>query len=446
VYKQMSDTEKMIESYLLLIQHHPNQKQSVKNNLQNFLNNDGIESTKNYNILKKQLLKFVQKEKSGTDFSDMLIWLFMQNHQFELAFLQAKAIDKRLKENGDRIFDLADIFLDNSYYNLAIEAFDYIIKKGKENTFFIDAHINKLYAYNLMIEKGGKQTDLEKLDKLYFEIIEELGKNRNTILLLSNYAHFKAFYQHNLSAAAEILDEAILIPHLNKSDLAECKLEYADIMLLSGKVWTAILYYSQVEKSFKENPLGHEAKLRRAKISYYQGDFEWAQAQLDVLKASTSKLIANDAMHLSLLITDNLGLDTSEIPLQIFARADLLFFQNRFSESIITLDSILNIYKGHSLTDEILFKKSEIYLKNNETENAVLMLEKIETEFFYDILADDAIFALAEIYQKKLKNMEKAKALYEKILIKYKGSIYTAEARKRFRKLRGDNLEEKQTL
>ncbi len=446
VYRQMGDTEKMITSYLWLIQQHPNQKQSVKNNLQIFLNNDGIKSTKNYNILKKQLLKFVQKEKSGTDFSDMLIWLFMQNHQFELAFLQAKAIDKRLRENGERIFDLADIFLDNSYYNLAIDAFDYVIKKGEENTFFIDAHINKLFAYNQMLEKGGNEKDMQELDKLYLEIIAELGKNRNTILLFSNYAHFKAFYQHNLLVAAEILDEAMLIPYLNKSDLAECKLEYADIMLLSGKVWTAILYYSQVEKSFKENPLGHEAKLRRAKIAYFQGDFEWAQAQLDVLKASTSKLIANDAMHLSLLITDNLGLDTSEIPLQIFARADLLFFQNRFSESIITLDSILNIYKGHSLTDEILFKKSEIHLKNNETEKAVAMLEKIETEFFYDILADDAIFALAEIYQKKLKDTEKAKSLYEKILLEFKGSIYSSEARKRFRQLRGDNLEENQPL
>jgi len=238
----------------------------------------------------------------------------------------------------------------------------------------------------------------------------------------------------------------MLISHLNKSDLAECKLEYADIMLLSGNVWTAILYYSQVEKSFKENPLGHEAKLRRAKIAYYQGDFQWSQVQLDVLKASTSKLIANDAMKLSLLITDNLGLDTSEIPMQIYARADLLFFQNRFSESIVTLDSILRDYKGHSLTDEILFKKSEIYLKNSETEKAVDMLKRIEIEFSHDILADDAIYALAEIYQKKLEDKEKAKALYEKILLEFKGSIYTSEARKRFRKLRGDNLEEKENL
>ena len=446
VYAQMGDSEKMITSYLSLIQHHPNQKQSVKNKLQIFLNNDGIESSKNYNILKKQLLKFVQKEKSETYFSDMLIWLFIQNHQFELAFLQAKAIDKRLKENGKRIFDMADIFLDNSYYNLAIDAFDYIIKKGKENTFYIDAHINKLFTYNQILEKGGNAKDIEELDKLYLDIISELGQNRNTISLLSNYAHFKAFYQHNLDEAAKVLGEAMLISHLNKSDLAECKLEYADIMLLSGNVWTAILYYSQVEKSFKENPLGHEAKLRRAKIAYYQGDFQWSQVQLDVLKASTSKLIANDAMKLSLLITDNLGLDTSEIPMQIYARADLLFFQNRFSESIVTLDSILRDYKGHSLTDEILFKKSEIYLENSETEKAVDMLKRIEIEFSHDILADDAIYALAEIYQKKLEDKEKAKALYEKILLEFKGSIYTSEARKRFRKLRGDNLEEKENL
>ena len=441
VYNQMGDSENMIVSYLNLIKQNPNQKQSVKNNLQRFLNNDGIKSSKNYKILKKQLLKFVQEEKSDTDFSDMLIWVFMQNHQFELAFVQAKAIDKRMKENGFRIFEMANIFLDNSYYNLAIDAFDHLIKKGEENIYYIDAHINKLYAYNQMLEKGGDAKDLEELDKLYLEIIVELGRNRNTILLLSNYAHFKAFYQHNLQKAAEILDEAMLIPYLQKTDLAECKLEYADIMLLSNKVWTALLYYSQVEKDFKENPLGHEAKLRRAKIAYYQGDFDWAQAQLDVLKASTSKLISNDAMQLSLLITDNFGLDTSEIPMQIFARADLLFYQNNFVQCHLSLDSILNIFQGHSLTDEILFRKSEIYLKTNKIQKAVESLEKIIEEFSYDILADDAIFTLAGIFQQKIKDNEKAKGLYEKILTEHKGSIYSAEARKRFRKLRGDDVE-----
>ena len=79
------------------------------------------------------------------------------------------------------------------------------------------------------------------------------------------------------------------MPDITKNDLAECKLVYADVMLLSGNIWSSLLYYSQVEKENKESPIGHETKLRKAKISYYKGDFEWAQSQLDVLKSSTSK-------------------------------------------------------------------------------------------------------------------------------------------------------------
>jgi len=442
IYRQMGETDKMIESYLMLIAKHPNQIQNAKNNLQIFLNNDGIESNKNYNILKKQLLKFVQKEKSGTDFSDMLIWLFIQNHKFELAYIQAKAIDRRMMENGQRIFDLADIFIDNSYYELAIEAYDYIIKKGEKNKLYIDAYIKKLYAHNMTINIGLDLIELEELDKLYADVINKLGTNKNTVLLLSNYAHFKAFYMYNLEAATDILEDVMSIPNIESSDLAACKLEYADIMLLLGEAWTSILYYSQVEKDFRENPIGHEAKLRRAKIAYYQGNFEWAQAQLDILKASTSKLIANDAMKLSLLITDNLGLDTSYLPMKIFARAELLFFQNRFNESILTFDSVLVNYKGHSLSDEIFYRKSEIYLKLDKFDKSIEMLKKIETDYYYDILADDAIYLLADIYQNILKDYNKAQLLYKTILLDFKGSIYISEARKRYRDIRGDNLEE----
>ena len=185
---------------------------------------------------------------------------------------------------------MADIFIDNSYYKLAIEAYDYIIKKGKENKLYIDAYIKKLYAYNMMIDIGQDLIELEELDKLYIDVINKLGANKNTVLLLSNYAHFKGFYMHNLEAATDILEEVMSISNLERYDLASCKLEYADIMLLRGEIWTSILYYSQVEKGFRENPIGHEAKLRRAKIAYYQGDFEWAQAQLDIIKADADRL------------------------------------------------------------------------------------------------------------------------------------------------------------
>ena len=220
---------------------------------------------------------------------------------------------------------------------------------------------------------------------------------------------------------------------------AECKLELADILLMRGDPWEAILLYSQVEKDFKENPIGHEAKFRRARISYFQGEFDWAQAQLDVLKASTSKLIANNAMDLSLLITDNVGLDTSTHAMEMYARAEFLAFQNKWEASTSTLDSLLLTFSGHTLSDEVIYKKGEISMHTKNYIQAISYFQEVAENYSYDILADDALFQWAKLTEEHLKDNEKAQTLYEQILLEHNGSIYTSEARKRFRALRGDN-------
>ena len=366
----------------------------------------------------------------------------MQNAQYKMALIQAKALDKRTNADGEEVYDLAESFLDKKEYQLAVEAYNYVLGKGKRNHLFVDANINKLYALTKSLSK--QQKELNVLDATYAEVISGLGKNRNTVLLLSNYAHFKAFYLHDLSSAEQILNEAMALPQISNTDLAECKLEYADVMLLVGNIWESLLYYSQVEKDFKENPIGHQAKLRRAKIAYYQGDFDWAQAQLGTLKASTSKLIANDAMQLSLLIIDNLNLDTSFIAMRAFASADLLNYQQKYEEAIVKYDSVLTAFPGHTLSDEIYMRKAEIYIQLNNTDLAIQMYQKITSDWGYDILADDALYRLAKIYDNTLADKVKAMELYEKILLEHNSSIFTAEARKRFRILRGDNLNQEE--
>ena len=440
LYAQLGKVELMIAEYLNDLKRNPRQKQMVMAQVQKFLNNDGIKSVKNYQLVKKQLLPFVRAEQDRSDFSEMLIWLFMQNAQYEMALRQAKALDKRTNADGEGVYDLGESFLDKKQFDLAVEAYDFVLEKGKNNFLFVNANINKLYAMTKSFNEQQKQVTV--LDQVYKQVIAELGKNRNTVLLLSNYAHFKAFYLHDLLSAEQILTEAMAIPQIGKTDLAECKLEYADVMLLVGNIWESLLYYSQVEKDFKENPIGHEAKLRRAKIAYYQGDFDWAQAQLGTLKASTSKLIANDAMGLSLLIIDNLNLDTSVIAMRTFATADLLFYQQKYEEAIAKYDSVLTAFPGHTLSDEIYMQKAKIYKQLNNTEMVIKMYEKITTDWNYDILADDALYQLAKIYDNILKDKVKAMEMYEKILLDHNSSIFVAEARKRFRSLRGDNLNE----
>ncbi len=439
LYAQLGKVDLMIAEYLNELSRNPRQKQMVMAQVQRFLNNDGIKSERNYQLVKKQLLPFVRAEQDRSDFSEMLIWLFMQNAQYKMALRQAKALDKRINADGDGVYDLGETFLDKKQYQLAVEAYDYILQKGKNNFLFVDANINKLYALTKSLTNQQKEVNI--LDEVYQQVISDLGKDRNTVLLLSNYAHFKAFYLHDLLAAKQILTDAMDIPQIDKTDLAECKLEYADVMLLTGNIWESLLYYSQVEKDFKENPIGHQAKLRRAKIAYYQGDFDWAQAQLGTLKASTSKLIANDAMDLSLLIIDNLNLDTSAIAMQTFASADLLNYQQKYEEAIIKYDSVLTAFPGHTLSDEIYMQKADIYKQLHNTPKRIEMYEKISTDWNYDILADDALYQLAKIYDTTLQDKVKAMELYEKILLEHNSSIFVAEARKRFRSLRGDKLE-----
>jgi tetratricopeptide (TPR) repeat protein len=442
LYAHLNKVDLMIAEYLNELKRNPRQKKMVMSKVQLFLNNDGIKSEANYQLVKKQLLPFVRGEQSRTDFSEMLIWLFMQNAQYKMALIQAKALDKRTSADGEEVYDLAESFLDKKEYQLAVQAYDYVLGKEKRNHLFVNANINKLYALTKSLSE--KQKELDVLDATYVEVISDLGRNRNTVLLLSNYAHFKAFYLHDLSSAEQILNEAMAIPQISNTDLAECKLEYADVMLLVGNIWESLLYYSQVEKDFKENPIGHQAKLRRAKIAYYQGDFDWAQAQLGTLKASTSKLIANDAMQLSLLIIDNLNLDTSFIAMRAFASADLLNYQQKYEEAIVKYDSVLTAFPGHTLSDEIYMRKAEIYIQLNNTDLAIQMYQKITTDWGYDILADDALYRLAKIYDNTLTDKVKAMELYEKILLEHNSSIFTAEARKRFRILRGDNLNQEE--
>ena len=189
---------------------------------------------------------------------------------------------------------------------------------------------------------------------------------------------------------------------------------------------------------FKDAPLGHEAKFRNAKLSFYRGDFEWAQAQLEVLKGSTSELIANDALQLSLEIQDNLGTDSTSVPLTLFAEADFLIFQNHLKEAEEKLDTINKQFPSNTLDDYILMERAEIALKKHDYPAALAQYEKVYTNYKDGIFADDALYKAAQVEENNVVDVEKAKALYEKLLVEYKGSVYAVEARTRFRILRGD--------
>lgn len=434
------NSEAMINEYLDLILDNPAFLNTVQNALaRNF---DFTEENDKTDYLRETLMIRVQKYPDNLNYSEMLIWLLVQQKDFYGAFIQAKALDMRLKENGYRILNLARLSKNNRDYKTAIRCYEYLAEKGPANSYYLFSQTERLDVLKvLLLETSDYSESLPLLDQEYRLALNKLGINANTANILKDWAHFKAYYVNDLDTAVTMLNSALEIAGLYKKVAAYIKLELADIYMITNNVWDASLLYLQVDKNFKNDILGQEAKFRNARLYYYTGNFGWAKAQLDVLKASTSKLIANDAMELSLLISDNLALDTITTPLEMYAHADLLYLQHKDEETILTLDSIIELYPGHSLQDEIYFKKYEIAYRDKNYEEAQIYLEKIIEIFPFDILADKAIYRLAELYDTQYNDPDKASELYESILMNYPNSLYVDEARKRYREIRGDLTE-----
>lgn len=438
LYRRKGDIPKMIENYLVSIEAEPNRITRVKSILQRYLNQE------DYMEVQKQLYSKIQEDADNPLYPELLSWVFIQQKDYNGAFRQMRALDRRYNENGGRVFALADIAANDEDYTAAIKAYDYIVEeKGPQSPYYLDAKRQSLRSKRRQLVSGYDYTEeeLRKLEQEYEFFLTEFGRSKVTARIILELAELEALYINDLDKAIALLNQMIAYPNVHPKVQARGKLSLADYYLMQGEIWEATLLYSQVDKAFKEDLLGHEARFRNARLSYYAGDFQWAQAQFDILKSSTSKLIANDALDLSVFIMDNLGLDTTETAIKLYADADLLVFQNRFEAAFAKMDSLKTAFPGHSLGDDVLYLKAKIQKKQRNYEQAAALLQEIIDNHSDEIRADNAIYELAELYEQQLAQPSKAQALYETLFIDYSNSTLAVEARKRYRKLRGDDIQ-----
>jgi tetratricopeptide (TPR) repeat protein len=435
-YSYLRDYNNMMEKYLDLLGQNEQQLPRVQSSLSSTMRLDIDDEM--LNTFREQVLKRIQANPDVIGYNRLLIWFFLQENKFANALRQSIALDRRTGQEDAQIIQLGNMALNNKKYEDAKKAFEYLMGKGKENPFYAQSFVLKMHASYLqyIAEFPGNKEEGEKVAAMFKEGMDFLGINVATLNLVQDNAHLLAFYLDKTDDAIELLKKALEIPRLKPEEWGRLKTEMADIYIYANDPWEATLLYSQVIDGNKNNSLGDDVKLKKAKLGYYLGNFSWAKAQLDVLKASTSKLIANDAMELSLMIGNNLNLDTTAIPLQMFARADLLFFRNKDSMAMATLDSLAEIYPYHTLVDDILLRKAKIEIDQQNYALAAEYFEKIVSDFSYDLLGDDAHFMLAEIYNYNLEEKEKAKDLYKTILTRYPGSVFIDESREKYRELR----------
>jgi tetratricopeptide (TPR) repeat protein len=435
LYADLGKTKETVEEYLNVLLIDDAQDEEIQGLLQNYL-----KSAADYEICKMSLIKRNKLYADKEVFQEMLIWLYVQKNDYQSAIPFVKNLDKRNKEEGRRLMDLGYVAMANKRYDAAISVFKQVELLGNDKPYFHLAKQTGLESRAKKLLSGDfKPEDLLILESEYKAILLNTGRSEMSASTIRDLAELQAYYLNDIKSAIENYQEILTMGRLDRRFLANCKMELGDIYIISGEVWEALLLYGQVDKDFLEDPLGQEAKYRNARLSYLLGEFEWAKAQLDVLKTATTQLIANNAMELSLLIQEN-TIDSNDVPLQLFSKADLLLLQNQYAKAKSILDSINTVYPKHALSDDILMKYAEIASKERKYLEASVFYEKLIKDYGADILADNAVWQLANLYEFKLGDKEKAKLLYEKLLLEYGGSFFVPEARTRFRVLRGDML------
>ena len=433
IYGEKAEIENMFDAYLNMVEKNESFYPTVQRYAGMFVT-DNSEDDNNI-LFRKLVLKRLQKNPNNS-WNKLLSWLYMQQKDYNKALVQEIALYKRNLENISRITDLGEIAFSNKDYETAKKTFSYILETTKNPTLILTAN---LYLLETTIATASSKKELKEVDQKFQQLLTTYGKGSTTLDLQIAYANFLTFKMNNPTQAISILEEALTKTH-SQFQHGSVKLKLADVLVYTGKFNEALIHYSQVQLNLKNSKLAQTARYKVAQTSYFKGDFKWALAQLKVLKRSTSQLISNDALQLSLLISDNIVGDTIHDALKTYANADLLAFQNKNKQAIDTLDRVLKKFKGRAIEDEALFKQAELFSKIKKYEAAESNYLKIIALQKDGILVDNAYFKLAALYKDKLNDLEKAKEMYQKIIFEFPSSIYLVNARKQFRKLRGDHI------
>jgi outer membrane protein assembly factor BamD (BamD/ComL family) len=394
----------------------------------------------------------VQKFPEVDVYSDLLIWVTMQQKNFNASFIQARAYDRRYKKFGEKCMEVARVALDNEDFETATKSYAYVVREYPTGPFFQQAELGLMKTKESKV-KSSFPVNVDSVKSLivsYEKFIAKSADNLNTHEAIRNEAMLYATYLDEKEKAIELLNGLVASPRTALQFKAKVKLDLGDIYLLKGEPWESTLLFSQVEKALAESPLGYEAKLKNAKLSYYKGDFRLAQEHLDILKQATTREIANDAMELSMRIKENIALDSAGEALKAYALIELQLYQNKIDEALKSLENLKQgfyqakadsekiVFSNQTILDDVYWLEANIRMQKGEFDESLKLLQKILDEYAEDILTDDAFFLQGEIYERQLNNPEKAKEIYREFLNKYPGSVYAAEARKRYRTLRGD--------
>jgi tetratricopeptide (TPR) repeat protein len=436
LYGEIKDITQAVAEFVHLLKKKPNELQMVQTKVTNIIN-----SEEDFKKAEQGILQAVIQDENNTTMKELLIWLYLQHKDYENALIQAKALDRLNKERGYRIIDIADVAEQTKNYEVAIDAYNYVIQKYPNDGYHEKASMGKARVSELQATEKSvpDKNEIKAVIQNYKNHIQQFGNSQRTIDAMYRIAYLSVFYLYDLNQASQYI-ENILSNTGADIKRVDALLLKADICIIKNDFTTAENIYTELEQQYKDAVQGNLTKFKHAQLSYFKGEFDLANSRLKILKQGTHNDIANDALKLSLFIQDNTIMDSNTVVLRHYARAELLNYQNKKEEAIQSLDSLIQKYSSHAVIDDAWFLKAKIYTSLGKTDKALSCYQQITEKYNSDILGDDALYFTAKIYDEVYKQDSKSLALYQDFLVKYPGSLYITQVRKRIRELRGEKM------
>lgn len=388
----------------------------------------------------------VRSEPLHRAFRELLGWLYVEAEDFSSAFDAYRAIDRLESENGQVLFQFAQMASDASAYDVAADTYREILARypdapsapqalaalGRMHEHWaeqigervVEGNAETAPHYRLALETYRTFLQQYPHHELYANVLRDIGR-------LEQDVYF------DLEAAETTLRQ-VIAEHPDTRAADEAAFDLARAALMQGNLDDARLRLNRLVERLRTGEIAEAARFWLARVRFFAGEFDAAQSLLDVIDAHTSTDVSNDAIELKLLIMENRGPDSLDVPLSRYADALFAREQRRPQRALETVDALLADFPGHTLADEARYLRAEILRSIGEADKAAEAFAELPVLHPQSRLADRALFAAAEILERDVGDAEGAMETYQRLLANYPGSLLANQVRTRIRHLRGD--------
>jgi cellulose synthase operon protein C len=385
---------------------------------------------------------------------ELLEWLMLEGRKFADAYEISCRIDQLTEAHGSAILAFADRAFNGRAYDVAARAYQRAVDVPLPKEKMPMAK----YGYARSLQEAGIMMDSTATGALPSgkpvpEVVPRFGgaiAEYRKIIAEYPRSEFaaRAFFQIGEMQFSRFFDlDAALTSYKSAADESslsslrwDAKLRAGGVCLAKGDTLQARDYFLAVGAApDATQDQTDEASFRLAELEYFAGRDTLAAQRLDALVVNLKADYANDALQLQGFLQENAL--TAPAALAEYGAADLIARQHRYEEAIQRYDAIIKKYPQALLVDDALLMIAGLQEASGRAQEAVATYEKILKDFKEtSSVLDKAWYRLGLAYEVRLHDPAHALTAYEKLLADHPGSVLVADARRRIRILRGENV------